>query len=98
MRFWRAARQPPILGRFSRPCASIAFVRSGSCWRALSAWLARELCTRGLAVEVIDARQAHAVMPLRHNKTDAGDAELLAEKTSETTVFPVMTKGSREPG
>ncbi len=28
---------------------------------------------------VIDARQAHAVMKLQHNKTDAGDAELLAE-------------------
>ncbi|MCH8998116.1 MAG: IS110 family transposase [Proteobacteria bacterium] len=45
----------------------------------LSFWLARELGKRGLAVEVIDARQAHAVMKLQHNKTDAGDAELLAE-------------------
>ena len=45
----------------------------------LSFWLARELRKRGLAIEVIDARQAHAVMRLQHNKTDAGDAELLAE-------------------
>jgi transposase len=45
----------------------------------LSAWLARGLGGLGLAVDVIDARQAHAVMKLQHNKTDAGDAELLAE-------------------
>ena len=45
----------------------------------LSAWLARGLRDRGLAVDVIDARQAHAVMKLQHNKTDANDAVLLAE-------------------
>jgi transposase len=45
----------------------------------LSFWLARELRKRGMPVDVIDARQAHAVMKLQHNKTDAGDAELLAE-------------------
>ena len=45
----------------------------------MSGWLARELGDLGLPVEVIDARQAHAVLKLQHNKTDAGDAELLAE-------------------
>ena len=45
----------------------------------MSAWLARELRELGLAVDVIDARQAHAVMKLQHNKTDANDAVLLAE-------------------
>lgn len=45
----------------------------------LSAWLARELGHLGVRVDVIDARQAHAVMKLQHNKTDANDAELLAE-------------------
>ena len=45
----------------------------------MSGWLARELGRLGIAVDVIDARQAHAVMGLQHNKTDAGDAELLAE-------------------
>ncbi len=40
----------------------------------LSFWLARALRERGLPVGVIDARQAHAVMKLQHNKTDAGDA------------------------
>ena len=45
----------------------------------LSGWLARELGKLGIAVDVIDARQAHAVMGLQHNKTDANDAALLAE-------------------
>ncbi len=45
----------------------------------MSAWLARELRRQGMPVDVIDARQAHAVMKLQHNKTDANDAELLAE-------------------
>ncbi len=45
----------------------------------LSGWLARELAKLGIAIDVIDARQAHAVMRLQHNKTDANDAELLAE-------------------
>ena len=45
----------------------------------LSNWLARGLRALGLPVDVIDARQAHAVMKLQHNKTDANDAHLLAE-------------------
>jgi transposase len=44
----------------------------------LSNWLARGLREYGLPVDVIDARQAHAVMKLQHNKTDANDAALLA--------------------
>ena len=45
----------------------------------LSNWLARELCRRGLPVTVIDARHAHAVLRLQHNKTDENDASVLAE-------------------
>ena len=45
----------------------------------LSGWLARELRELGMPVDVIDARQAHAVMKLQHNKTDANDAHLLAD-------------------
>ncbi len=44
-----------------------------------SSWLARELRKRGLAVECLDARRVHAVLRMRHNKTDANDAEGLAE-------------------
>ena len=45
----------------------------------MSSWLSRELGKLGIVVEVIDARQAHAVMKLQRNKTDANDAALLAE-------------------
>jgi len=45
----------------------------------LSNWLARGLRAYGLPVDVIDARQAHAVMKLQANKTDANDARLLAD-------------------
>ena len=45
----------------------------------MSGWLARELRAMGMPVDVIDARHAHAVMKLQHNKTDANDAHLLAE-------------------
>ena len=44
----------------------------------LSCWLARGLRGYGLSVDVVDARQTHAVMKLQHNKTDANDAVLLA--------------------
>jgi transposase len=37
----------------------------------LSNWLARGLRQHGMPVDIIDARQAHAVMKLQHNKTDA---------------------------
>ncbi|MEE9251126.1 MAG: IS110 family transposase [Alphaproteobacteria bacterium] len=57
------------------PCPKRIVLETGT----LSGWLARELRKRGLPVAVIDARQAHAVMRLQHNKTDANDAELLAE-------------------
>jgi transposase len=58
----------------------------------LSGWLARELDRLGIAVEVIDARQAHAVMRLQHNKTDANDAELLAEIARSGFCRPVAVK------
>ena len=45
----------------------------------LSNWLARGLRDRGLTVEVMDARQGHAVMKLQHDKTDKNDAHLLAD-------------------
>ena len=56
----------------------------------MSAWLARGLRRRGMPVEVIDARQAHAVMKLQHNKTDANDAALLAEIARTGFCRPVV--------
>ena len=58
----------------------------------LSGWLARELRKLGIAVEVIDARQAHAVMRLQHNKTDANDADLLADIARTGFYRPVTVK------
>lgn len=58
----------------------------------LAGWLARELRKRGLSVTVIDARQAHAVMRLQHHKTDASDAELLAEIARTGFCRPVAIK------
>lgn len=46
---------------------------------AQSGWLYRELVKRGLPAVLVDARQAHAVMKLQHNKTDTNDAALLAD-------------------
>lgn len=56
-------------------------------------WLVRELGRLGLVVELIDARQAHAVMKLQHNKTDANDAYLLAEIARSGFCRPVAAKG-----
>jgi transposase len=58
----------------------------------LSHWLVRELRKHGLPVELIDARQAHAVMKLQHNKTDANDADLLAEIARTGFCRPVAVK------
>ena len=58
----------------------------------LSDWLARELGRLGVSVEVIDARQANAVMRLQHNKTDANDAALLAEIARTGFCRPVAVK------
>ncbi len=58
----------------------------------LSGWLVRELRQRGLPVDLIDARQAHAVMKLQHNKTDAKDAKLLADIARTGFCRPVAVK------
>ncbi len=59
----------------------------------MSGWLARGLGELGLPVEVIDARQAHAVLKLQHNKTNAGDAEILAELARDGFYRAVSVKG-----
>ncbi|MFQ6019023.1 MAG: IS110 family transposase [Kiloniellaceae bacterium] len=64
----------------------------------MSGWLARELGQLGIAVDVIDARQAHAVMKLQHNKTDANDADLLAEIARSGFCRPVAVKSQDGQG
>ena len=76
-----------VLGKHC-PCPARVVMETGT----LSGWLARELRKRGLAVDVIDARQAHAVMRLQHNKTDANDAALLAEIARTGFCRPVAVK------
>ena len=61
-------------------------------------WLARKLRALGLPVKLIDARQAHAVMKLQHNKTDANDAELLAEIARTGFCRPVAVKSEDAQG
>ena len=56
----------------------------------LSGWLARELAKLGITVDVIDARQAHAVM--RAQQDGANDAELLAEIARTGFCRPVTVK------
>lgn len=55
-------------------------------------WLVRELRGLGIDVDLIDARQAHVVMKLQHNKTDANDADLLAEIARTGFCRPVAVK------
>jgi len=61
-------------------------------------WLARELRKLGTPVVLIDARQAHAVMKLQHNKTDANDADLLAEIARTGFYRPVAVKSADAQG
>ena len=55
-------------------------------------WLVRVSGRLGVEADLIDARQAHAVMKLQHNKTDANDAELLAEIARTGFCRPVSVK------
>lgn len=61
----------------------------------LSGWLCRGLRELGVScVEVIGARQAHAVMRLQHHKTDAHDAALLADILRTGFCRPVSVKSA----
>ena len=74
----KASSDPETLLRALKeaaPCAQRIVLETGT----LSPWLARGLRAHGLPVDVIDARQAHGVMKLQLNKSDASDARLLAE-------------------
>lgn len=74
----KAVTDPAVLLealRFHCRCPGRIVMETGT----QSHWLVRELRRGGLPVELIDARHAHSVMKLQHNKTDAGDADLLAE-------------------
>ncbi|MFA9476627.1 MAG: IS110 family transposase [Filomicrobium sp.] len=67
-------------------CPELIVMETGT----MSGWLTRGLRAKGLRVECIDAVRAHAVMKLKRNKTDANDADLLAE-LARTGFFEAVT-------
>lgn len=74
----REATQPELvaaaIGRLA-PSARLAVLETGG----QSSWLQRELTARGVAAVIVDARRAKAALSCRMNKTDANDAEGLAQ-------------------
>jgi transposase len=63
----------------------------------LSHWLCRALVARGLPATIIDAREAHAVLRLQHNKTDDNDATVLADlaRTGFYRAVAVKSEGAQ---
>jgi transposase len=74
----RAASDPEAIATVLARRAPGA-VRVGLEAGQLSGWLTQGLAGLGLPVICIDARQAKAALSMRPNKTDAGDAEGLAQ-------------------
>lgn len=74
----REATQPALLaaaiGRLG-PMARVVVLETGG----QSSWLQRELTARGVPAVIVDARRAKAALSCRMNKTDANDAEGLAQ-------------------
>ncbi|WP_456237851.1 IS110 family transposase [Mangrovicoccus ximenensis] len=58
----------------------------------LSIWLQRSLSDLGLAVTCVDARGAHKVLSARLNKSDAADAERLAQLARTGWIMPVHVR------
>ena len=79
-RVWRGkcATNPAMIEEVIRLRAG-GPVRIGLETGPLTPWLVHELRGRGLEVVCLDARQARAALALRPNKTDANDAEGLAQ-------------------
>lgn len=77
---WRGkcATEPEALAAIVRKRAP-EVVRVGLETGFLSTWLCHALAETGLPVVCMDARQAKAVLSVRPNKTDANDAEGLAQ-------------------
>ena len=79
-RVWRGkcATDPAMIDEVIRARAG-GPARVGLETGPLTPWLVHELRSRGLEVVCLDARQARAALALRPNKTDANDAEGLAQ-------------------
>ena len=57
------------------PCAELVVLETGG----QSSWLQRGLQAHGIRAVIVDARRAKAALSCRMNKTDANDAEGLAQ-------------------
>jgi len=74
----REATQPELLARAlvrHAPGARVVVLETGG----QSSWLQRELAAAGVPAVIVDARRAKAALSCRLNKTDANDAEGLAQ-------------------
>tara|TARA_R110001606_G_scaffold171136_1_gene316772 strand:+ start:266 stop:1297 length:1032 start_codon:yes stop_codon:yes gene_type:complete len=74
----REATQPELLAAAIRrlaPQAQLVVLETGG----QSSWLHRELTARDVPAVIVDARRAKAALSCRMNKTDANDAEGLAQ-------------------
>lgn len=60
----------------------------------LSIWLQRSLSELGLTVSCVDARVAHKVLSARLNKSDAADAEGLAQLARTGWLTPSISAAS----
>jgi transposase len=74
----KVATDPAVLARLLRMRAS-DLIRVGLESGPTSAWLTHALAAEGLPVVCLDARHAQAVLSVRPNKSDPGDARGLAE-------------------
>jgi len=74
----REATQPELLAKAIEalaPAVRVVVLESGG----QSSWLQRELSALGVPAVIVDARRAKAALSCRLNKTDANDAEGLAQ-------------------
>jgi transposase len=80
-RLWRGkcATDPAVIEEVIRTRAGSVAARVGIETGPLTPWLVHALRGCGLDVVCLDARQARAALALRPNKTDANDAEGLAQ-------------------
>jgi transposase len=74
----KGATDPAVLARLLRKRAP-DLIRVGLEIGPTSAWLTHALAAEGLPVVCLDARHAQAVLSVRPNKSDPGDARGLAE-------------------